>query len=261
MINLKPLRKKSKEGILYTRRPRTEVLIHECNELSSVELQSRAEISLRSHSDYIPSETLVYFLRETKTDKTDTKFQMLYQIIEERIKQVIFLGGKKSDVRLLNFLESILDDFSLRVIMDREEYEEKLDFFECSFDSTIARRKIDAMRKMYRKDNPNVELGYNEDGEIHDNVEFALQELNPNARNIEDDIYRFELLQAIDTLPEDERRVITLIFAGIPSESTEPDDSTISTILKCSPKTVLNRKKRAVKKLQEILGTEIRDVK
>lgn len=268
MSSLPPLRKKTVDGKLYKRRAQTEVFIHTCHELTFEELSNRAEISSRKHSEYIPSEVLVYFLRQTKTHNNDAQFSVLYQLLQKRIKRVCprseFRLGEKDGAaaHLLDFQEFILDDFTERVVCDRQKYEEKLDGFEVAFDRMIAQRKKDAMRKMYRRDKPTTPFEYDEDGEVSADVEKNLAWLNPNASSVEDDItYRIQRLRAIDTLPNDERRVITMIFAGIPSESTDPDVPTISKLLECGSQTVRNRRSRAVKKLQKILGTEVKDVK
>jgi RNA polymerase sigma factor (sigma-70 family) len=267
MSRLRPLRKKTKEGELYKRTARTEALIQTCLELSFEEFANRAKIIARKQDGYIPSEVLVYFLRQTKTHDNDIQFGVLYQMLEKRIKRVcprsdISLGEKGGAIaHLLDFQEFVLDDFIKRVVRDRQEYNEKLDGFEVAFDRMIARRKLDAWRKMYKRDKPTTELKYDEDGDIAAEVEASLARLNPNERSVEDDItYRFQLQRAIETLPEDEKRVINMIFAGIPSESADPDVPTISKILGCGPQTVRNRRNRAVIKLKEILGTEVNDV-
>ena len=267
MSNLPPLRKKTVDGKLYKRRAQTEALIHICQELTFEELCDRAEIGTRAHANYIPSEVLVYFLRKTKRQNNDAQFGVLYQLLEKRIKRVcpnskVRLGDKDGAVaHLLDVQEFVLDDFAERVMLDRKEYEERLDTFECAFDQAVARRKHDAMRKMYREDKPKERLEYGENGDIPPDVERGLAELNPNARSIEDDItYRFQLQRAIDSLPIDERQVINMIFAEIPSESADPDATTISKLLGCGPQTVRNRRDRAVKKLQIMLGTEVKDV-
>lgn len=268
MRNLRPLRKKTINGILYKRRAQTEALIHACHELTFDELCNRAEIRARSNANYLPSEVLVYFLRQTKTHDNDAQFYGLYQLLEKRIKQVClhYHGVRLADkneagIHLLEFQEFVLDDFAERVMLDRQEYEEKLDIFECAFDKAIAGRKDDAMKQMYRHEKPKEQVEYDEDGDIPADVERALAALYPDVSSIEDDItYRFQLQQAIDALPEDERRVINMIFAGIPSESTDPDVPTISKLLECGPQTVRNRRDRAVKKLQIMLGTEVKDV-
>lgn len=266
MSNLPPLRKKTVEGKLYERRAATEVVILECLELTFDELCDRAEISARKNPDYIPSEALVYFLRQTKTHNHDAQFGRLYNILQKRIKRVCprseFRIGDKdgANANLLDLQEFVLDDFAERVMCDRQTYEEKLDGFEVAFDHMIARRKDDALRKMYRRDKPTEPLEYDADGDIPADVEKGLVELNPEKNSFEDEItYRFQLQRAIGSLPDDERRVITMIFAGIPSESNDPEVQTISTILQCEPQTVRNRRNKAVKKLQAILGTEVKD--
>lgn len=267
MRNLPPLRKKNVDGKLYKRRAQTEALIHICHELTFEEFSNRAEISARKHSEYIPSEVLVYFLRQTKTHNNDAQFNVLYQLLEKRIKRVcprseVRLGNMDGAVaQLMDVQEFILDNFIKRVMLDRQKYEDKLDIFEVAFDHAVARRKKDALSIMYRRDKPTQSLEYDESGDIPADVEDGLTELNPQKTSIEDDItYRFQLQRAIDSLPNDEKRVINMIFAGIPSESTDPDVPTISNLLGCGPQTVRNRRNRAVKKLQEILGTEVKDV-
>jgi len=220
MKNIPPLRKKTDDGKPYKRRATTDALIRDCCKLTFVELCNRAEISARTHSEYIPSEVLVYFLRQTKTHNSDAQFGALYQLLEKRIKRVCprseFCMGKKDGAvaHLLDFQEFVLDDFAERVMLDRQRYQERLDMYECSFDHTIARRKNEAMRKMYRRDKPKTQLGYDEDGDVSAEVEENLARLNPDVSNIEDDItYRFQRQRAIDTLPEDERRVINKMLA------------------------------------------------
>ncbi|PHR95803.1 MAG: hypothetical protein COA68_16825 [Oceanobacter sp.] len=267
MQSLSPLRKKTDEGVLYKRRTQTEALIRTCHQMTFDELCNRAEINGRKHPDYIPSEVLVYFLRQTKTHNSDAQFAALYQLLQKRIKRVcpredVHLGTKDAAAaHLLDFQDFVLDDFAERVMCDRQAYEENLDGFEVAFDRMIARRKYDAMRKMYRRDKPKTQIEFGEDGDISAEVEESLALLNPSIGSIEEDItYRFQLQRAIDTLPEDERRVIIMILAEIPNESSDPADQTISKLLGCGPQTVRNRRDRAVKKLQEMLGTEVRNV-
>ena len=136
MSNLPPLRKNTFEGKLYERRAATEVVILECLELTFDELCDRAEISARKNPDYIPSEALVYFLRQTKTHNHDAQFGRLYNILQKRIKRVCprseFRIGDKdgANAHLLDLQEFVLDDFAERVMCDRLTYEEKLDGFE-----------------------------------------------------------------------------------------------------------------------------------
>lgn len=266
MSNLPPLRKRTVDGKLYERRAATEVAILESLELTFDELCDRAEISVRKRSDYIPSEVLVYFIRQTKSHNQDTQFGKLYKFLQKRIRSVcprseVRSGSKEGAVaHLLDLQDYVLDDFAERVMCDRQTYEESLDAYEVAFDHMIARRKDEALRKMYRRDKPTTPLEYDADGDIPADVEKGLTELNPDKTVFEDEItYRFQLQRAIDSLPDDERRVITMIFAGIPSESNDPDVQTISTILRCKPQTVRNRRNRAVRKLKAILGTEVKN--
>ena len=69
--------------------------------------------------------------------------------------------------------------------------------------------------------------------------------------------YRFEVRRAIDSLPEMERRVIDMLEAGIAIESNNPGEPSIAGVLGCTPKTVRNRRDRAVQRIRETLGLEV----
>jgi RNA polymerase sigma factor (sigma-70 family) len=71
----------------------------------------------------------------------------------------------------------------------------------------------------------------------------------------ERNFFRFELRKAIDQLPPDQRRVIELLhLEGLPIEAKDPEALSVSKLLKCSDRTVRNRRDQAYAKLKEILG-------
>lgn len=89
-------------------------------------------------------------------------------------------------------------------------------------------------------------------------VEAALARLQQDPvekLNAED--YRRRLLAAIDTLPDQERRVINLLLKDIPIDSKDPNATTIVGILNCSEKTVRNRRDRAYNMLRPFLGLPV----
>lgn len=67
-----PLRNCTNDGNLYTRRPNIEAKIIELASLSRSELTTRCQIGQRNDPDYVPSECLLYFIRASRTDNSDT---------------------------------------------------------------------------------------------------------------------------------------------------------------------------------------------
>lgn len=62
-MHIDPLRKRNDSGEIYTRRPPVTELIKKSLQWPFEDLLDRAAIRHRHHSDYVPSEVLVYHLR------------------------------------------------------------------------------------------------------------------------------------------------------------------------------------------------------
>jgi hypothetical protein len=76
-MSIEPLRKRTTGGELYTRRAETVAFIKLSLEWVFEELLDRASIRDRRHNDYVPSEVLLYHLRQTKSDNSDGRFVAL----------------------------------------------------------------------------------------------------------------------------------------------------------------------------------------
>ena len=118
-----------------------------------------------------------------------------------------------------------------------------------------------AFRKVYRHGKPLSSLEYELSGDVPDDVEEYSALLNAPSMTPEEEVtYRFQVRGAIDSLPETERRVIDMLEAELPIECKNPDEPSISGLLGCTPKTVRNRRDRAIQRIREKLGVEAGDV-
>lgn len=259
-----PLRKKRLNGELYTRFPKTEDLLRNLGALPIREFSERAIITNRNTDSYIPSEVLIHRLRVTRLQNSDEHFGILYPIIVERIKRacprkdVNTSAGVGEISVMAEFQEYVLNRFVELILGDRDSYEERLDFFEVAFDRAVAKLKADAGRQVYGKAKPLAPLEYDESGDAPQEIEESLNRHRPSNMTKEEEVtYRFQLRQAIDSLPENERRIIDMLEAGIPIEAKESGEASITKILGCTPKTVRNRRKRAYERIREKLGIEV----
>ena len=261
---ISPLRKRTREGKLYVRPPEIEQVIVETLEIPFEEFMKRAKLKKRDHPDYLPSEVLVYWIRAIRHEDSDRQFSLLYQLLHERILRTCssastHWGGKVGGTgTTMDVREFVVERFVTLLLTDRDNYTEKLDFFEVRFDRALMLLKRDALRKVSRRDSLLTPLEDEESGDIREDVEASFTLFNPPSMTLEEELtYRFQIRQAIDSLPDEERRVIDMLEAGISIESKDPNEPSISRELGCTPKTVRNRRKRALKKIREQLGPEI----
>ena len=267
-FDIPPLRKRTKEGILYSRPTEIEEAILESLDLPFDDFINRAKIQIRCHAKYVPSEVLVHRIRAARNDASDEQFNALYSVLIERISRscpraVISVDGGIGELGYLkDEREYVMDRFVTLIVKDRNEYEEKLDIFEARFDRALSMLRKDAFRKVRRYEEPLTPLEYDECGDVPDEVEEFFALLNPPLMTLEEQItYRSQIRGAIDILPEMERRVMTMLEADIPIESKNPDEQTISRLLGCTPKTVRNRRDRAIQRIRIALGEEGSDAK
>ena len=259
-----PLRKRTEEGVLYARPVEIEKIIAGTIELPFEEFITRAKHKNRNHPDYLPSEVLVHRIRETRYNNTDEQFNALYSELYKRVirscaSAVTRAGGETREIgKLLDVREFVIERFVTLVVKDRGSYIEKLDIFEVRFDRAVMMLRKSAFRKMSQRDNPIGPLEYDESGDVPLDVEESLALLNPRLMTPEEEVtYRFKVRRAIDSLPEMERRVIDMLEAGIAIESNNPVEPSIAGVLGCTPKTVRNRRDRAVQRIRETLGLEV----
>ena len=266
-FDIPPLRKRTQGGELYSRPPEIEEAILETLALPFDDLMERARIRNRAHPEYVPSEVLVHRLRATRDNNSDDQFNALYSVLIERVnrscpRSVTRVDGGIGEVgSLMDVTEYVRERFVTFILKDREKYEEKLDIFEARFDRAVRSLKESAFREVLRHGKPLTALEYELSGDVPDDVEEFSALLNVPSMTPEEEItYRFQIRRAIDSLPETERRVVDMLEAGLPIESQNPDEPNISGLLGCTPKTVRNRRDRAIQRIRETLGVEACDV-
>ena len=262
-MDIPPLRKRTRKGVPYTRPPEIEELIVESLSHPFEEFLARAQINDRKHPEYLPSEVLVHRIRATRHAETDEQFNALYPVLLQRIYRSCpnvstrAKGRGASVGKLLDVREEVFHRFVTLLLKDRDGYEEKMDFFEIRFDRTVMLIRNSAFRKIEPREKPLNPIEYDQRGEIPKDVEVHFSLMNPRPMTLDEELtYRFQIRPAINLLPEAERRVIYMLEAKVPIESKNPNQPSIAGVLGCTPKTVRNRRDRAIQRLQEMLGLE-----
>jgi len=246
-----PLRKRTKDGAVYTRDEKVEALLSGLETLPRDSLLARCRLQRRNQAGYVPSECLLYFVRANRTSEPDAHFSELYKILVERILRALpepeSADGESLSLTNLRIRERVLDRFVERLAKDRREYEEKLDYFEVRFDGALANLRRDAQDSAWREENRTAPLTADEEtGELAAEVETALGSFNPFDETVfEAADYRRRLDAAIDRLPSLQRRIMEMIRQGFPIDSNDGSVTTIAGTLGRAEKTIRLQRDKA----------------
>ena len=255
-----PLRKRTLQGALYTRDPRTESLLEELSSLSRDELRERAGISTRSDPAYIPSECLLFFVRASRMDNNDDWFERLYKLLNKRVLRSLPAGdawdGQTESYSQAEIRGRVHDRFVELLALDRTSYQERLDYFEVRFDGALANLRRDARKQVWRDENRSLSLDADDDaGQLLAEVErVASKDVDPfDPFGVVEEDFRLRLEAAIERLPAEQRSVLEMLRQGFPIHSKEPGVMTISSVLGKSEKTIRNYRDRAFATLRAAL--------
>lgn len=256
------LRKTKPDGQPYRRRDEIETLIHQLEGLSREELVERMRIASPTHRDFLPPECLLHFVRKSKHDNTSRQFELMYKALVARVERAAtvpwsthYVDGKQAlSKRGADILELVLHAFEVKLTLDRNGYDDGLDFFEVNFALAVKSLRSTARRKVDLEAERTQPLSYDDDEAISPEVEKAAGSFDPfNPKKNEDPAYRSRLKTAINELPTPERLVVLLSLKDYQDASIDPNIVTISTLLNCNDQTVRNRRKRAIAKLRQAL--------
>ena len=240
-----PLRKRRKtDGTLYTRPPEIEDRLRELNTLARDELCVRCGIHEPNDPKYVPSECLLYLVREHRSRPMDACSEVLYKTLLERVIQSL-PTGKSSDGETVRAFESSVGDtgrdwFLTMLMEDRNQYVEDLDIYEVRFAKALKTLRMDAFRhgKRTEKETEGIEIEP-ETGDISPEVERAAGSFDPfDVHKPDDPFYLSRLYEAIDDLPPLQKAIIEMDRNGMLTESKEAGVLTISAVLKKTSKTV-----------------------
>jgi DNA-directed RNA polymerase specialized sigma24 family protein len=240
---VRPLRKTKLDGTPYYRREAVEAEIRETATLSLTELERR--------SGFVSPEALVYFVRNLPDGAHRQKLteQLLSRVVR-RTQRAADAGNHTESLTRMNIRDDVVDRFVDLLLSDRDEYDDRLDYYEVNFNSAIAKARQDASNRHWKHENRSDELGSDEVG-VSERVEAAVGDYDPfDADELDKKDYRLLLDDAIDSLPEFQRRIVEMWRQEIPIESKDPSVVTISKVLDKSEKTVRTHRDKAFASLR-----------
>ncbi|KQP32828.1 hypothetical protein ASF25_17575 [Methylobacterium sp. Leaf100] len=220
----------------------------------------RLQVRTRGATAYVPSECLVYLLREARRGNNTAWFNRLYSVLDLRVRNSLshtVRAGSVSDVEGVR--EEVRSRFNRTLALGLGPEPERLDPFESMFDGALAALRMDMYGAQRRRDNKKADLtvramGSDDDG---DGDERELAQPEPELRfgmtETEFEPYRLKALASIDSLPDDLRLPMKFFLEGMKIESTDPGEMTIAKKCGVVEKTVRNRIARGTKLIREML--------
>lgn len=255
-----PLKRKMRDGTPYQRPPEIEAWVKKLETVEVAERLRQFEPLSRKSSGYVPSEVLVYFLRRARPDCVQGDFEKIFRMLLNRIQQSLrsaIFDSSKADAQ--DIREEIMGRFAEWIAKDCNGCASLLDFYEIRFDKAFASFRTSVLRQIGPSVVDMVSLSTDKgDGlEISAEVEAAAADfLGGNSSRLDDPAFRSALDAAIGGLPDEQKRVIGLLWQGFQIDSKDKNVMTIANILKCDERTIRNRRDRACKALKAILQEE-----
>lgn len=252
---VRPLRKKTRQGVPYTRRPVVETAIADLERLDLTELVARCQLWPASITGFVSNEAILYFVRTTAS--SSRHHASLLRILMGRTLRLLPKPDKTNsmttDMRLLAIRDRVMDALVDMLLSDQTTYEDKLDYFEVNFNGALKKDRMDASTQVQIELNRSTEL-MNEDEEVFAEVEQAIEHYDPfDPDELDKKNYRQLLERAIDTLPPLQKRIVEMWRLEIPIISSDPSVLTISRALGKAEKTIRNQRDRAFATLRRRL--------
>lgn len=259
--SLRPLRKKNPDGVLYTRVGKTESRLAELLQLPEATLLEHCSCPVRDVPEYVSCECLLYLVRNqygSSAKVAERLFCLLAERILRRLPSRSGTEGGPVSLKESSITDEVYGKFIELLSRDRQEYVEKLDYFEIRFDAALLSLRLDAQKKAWRHENRSVAIAVDpETGELPEKLE---KDLGPteafDIKQLEKADYRSRLDAAIDTLPPLQRQIIVLLRRDMKIESQDPKEMTIVKALRKSERTIRTHRDIAFGALTAILKGE-----
>lgn len=261
-----PLRMRAKDGSVYRRPDAIEEALAALLALPPQDVARRSRIDDCEHSEYVPSECVLHFVRHAELSGSEDVLRDLFVVLRQRVLRAVPVptrhipaSGKTGENSVnVEIRDVVVGKFQEMICADRALRSSDLDFYECRFNLAIDRLRATARKGVRKEASRCVTLSPDDEtNEPPERIELALSAMKHSAEGVEVDfLYRSKLRAAISSLPPDERRVIDLLWEDVPIDSKDERAITIVRILGCSEKTVRNRRDRAFHKLREALNEE-----
>lgn len=261
---LTPLTKKRGNGDLYERFPKTVAILEQLIALPRDEIVRRLGHRSRTHAEFIPSECLMYMLREASRQGNrsawfNTLFLALYARCERNLAHAVSYGAV-TDAETVR--EDILGEFQIILARGLGPEPQRLDVFEVVFDKAFVALRKNILKKRRRIEHKEKAALQPADHDDEEGTASPFEPAQPEPDNAmglnatELEIFRIQATERIEALPDKERRAVTLILRGYKIDASDPVKPSIAELCDVDERTVRNWLKSAAARLSDKLHRE-----
>jgi len=253
-----PLTKTKRNGALYARPADIDAIIDEAEREDLETLVRRARIPRRSSPGFLPLESLVYIIRDARRRNDQKTMSDLMPVLLVRCEAILKAKITADDLpSAQEVTEEILGEFAVLFAEDGQPGSTNaLDFFECRFNAAFRTFRLPYIKRERDRIDPLVSVPPqtdSSDDDVTDEDFFAqISGAFRIPENQIDHVLRNRLLAAINRLPADQRKALTLYYYyGFPEESDDPSVTSVASICGVTGRTIRNRLSRGVATLSK----------
>ncbi len=235
-VKPKPLTRCNQSGVPYIRTEKVEEEIRSALVLDWQSLIARAQISDKTSPDFLQEESLVYYIREALFQNEKTAVNSLFYVLHERCVKYIHYYFRSFDIdRRQDAFQNIITNVVDKIInLD----DDSGDFFQVRFWLGLKRLIITeygSQTEEVEKSETLIFLDEQKEGE--DGIEPRLEISDDSMSS--DDLASIKM--GLSSIENPYRKVFVLrYYEGWPIKSNDPDEVTISSYFKVTPRTIQN---------------------
>ncbi|HWE99765.1 MAG TPA: hypothetical protein VG248_08220 [Caulobacteraceae bacterium] len=254
-----PLTKRKGDGTLYVRPARIEAKIDQARGQAWAVILGWAAEADPKHSNYLPNECLVHFIRKAHCEGAERERDKLLRLLLIRAKR--YLDVTLPDHRAPNAayirketLGRLGELFAQDMAGDSPN---ELDFYECQFKTALGAVRTDLVRlevKIQRRSRPlpEDEDPADEDSPAADRLSKLAIERTKQTELQESTVFARQQAERLSILTPGEREAVVLRAMGYIEESPDPNETTIATLCGITGRAVRYRLKKAGEKLSRL---------
>lgn len=237
-----PLTKRKANGDLYSRPLQVERQIDGVLSQDPSTIRRHLTVADPQASDYLSSECLVHLARYYRRHDDDSMANKVLSVLLSRCEKTLLAKIPDNELPTAREVqEEVIGQFGELFATDgTQENRDDLDYFECRFNGAFRTFYIDIVRS--------ETASLKRLAPLPDQADDTHKELQ-SPETADSALLCRELREAIDALPDDERKAVILYYKGYKIESKNPNEVTVATICNVSGRTIRNRLSRAAEKL------------
>lgn len=245
-MTIRPLTKRSQQGIAYTRLPEVQSALETAAVQELDTLRRRALVDNPKVPDYLQSECFVYLIREARRTNDGRTTNALLPLFLRRCERLLCAGVPTTVAHAADLREEILGQLAVLFAQDGTGHNpDELDFYEIRFNSAFRTLRIDVLRtQLPRGEN---EVSFAELGETDLSFDDrSMARLSPDLLDPNTHEHALALRDVLRGLPVHYQQAVVLCdVMGYEVESQDPTKTTAATICGVTGRTIRNRLREA----------------